>query len=147
MPLPSPEQSLADFLEASAALLIGQRLKADEEETLRLSARTRADEKVVSLALRTLSRPFTDGVADAQSTIPLAAACQAVARAAGITLRIPPSVVQGKAKDPLRAIARHSAVRTRRLVLRDEWWKQDSGPMLAFLEDGNRPVALLPRAR
>ena len=144
---PSPEQPLADFLEASAALLIGQRLKADEEETLRLSARTRADERVVSLALRTLSRPFSDRVADAQSTIPLAAACQAVARAAGITLRIPPAVVQGKARDPLRAIARHSAVRTRKLVLRDGWWKQDSGPMLAFLEDGSRPVALLPRAR
>jgi NHLM bacteriocin system ABC transporter ATP-binding protein len=144
---PSPEQSFAEFLEASAALLIGQRLKTDEEETARLSARTRADERVVSLALRTLSRPFTDGVADAQSTIPLAAACQAVARAAGITLRIPPAVVQGKARDPLRAIARHSAVRSRRLVLRDEWWKQDSGPMLAFLEDGNRPVALLPRSR
>ncbi len=144
---PSPEQPLTGFLEASAALLIGQRLKRDEEESLRLSARTRADERVVSLALRTLSRPFTDRAADAQSTIPLAAACQAVARAAGITLRIPPAVVQGKARDPLRAIARHSAVRTRRLVLRDEWWKQDSGPMLAFLEDGNRPVALLSRAR
>ncbi len=144
---PSPEQPLADFLEAAAALLIGQRLKADEEETLRLSARTRADEKVVNLALRTLSRPFTDRLADAQSTIPLAAACQAVARAAGITLRIPLAVVQGKARDPLRSIARHSAVRTRKLVLRDEWWKHDSGPMLAFLEDGSRPVALLPRAR
>ena len=144
---PSPEQQLAEFLEASAALLIGQRIKANEEETLRLSARTRADETVVSLALRTLSRPFSEGVADAQSTIPLAAACQAVARAAGITLRIPPAVVQAKARDPLRAIARYSAVRTRRLVLRDAWWKQDSGPMLAFLEDGNRPVALLPRAR
>ena len=144
---PSPEQSLAEFLEASAALLIGQRLKADEEATARLSARTRADERVVSLALRTLSRPFTDRAAEAQSTIPLAAACQAVARAAGITLRIPPAVVQGKARDPLRAIARHSAVRTRRLVLRGEWWKQDSGPMLAFLEDGQRPVALLQRGR
>jgi NHLM bacteriocin system ABC transporter ATP-binding protein len=144
---PSREQPLADFMEAAAARLISLRLRADEEEARRLSARSRADERVVSLALRTLSRPFGDRAADARSSVPLVAACEAVARAAGITLRIPPAVIQGKARDPLHAIARHSAVRTRKLVLRDDWWKQDSGPMLAFLEEENRPVALLPRSR
>ena len=134
-------------LGGGAEELIRKRLQSDEEEDRRLNSRTRADEKLVGLALRTLARPFAQGAPDAASTIPLAAACQAVGKAAGIALRIPQSVIQGKAKDPQRAIARYSSVRTRRLVLRGEWWKQDSGPMLAFLEADNRPVALLPRAR
>ena len=87
----------------------------------------RADEKVVRLALRTLARPFADRVADAQPPSPSRAACQAVARAAGITLRIPPAVVQGKAKDPLRAIARYSAVRY-----------AQAGPARRVVETGQR---------
>jgi ATP-binding cassette subfamily C protein len=99
--------------------------------------------------LRTLARPLVRKVADdadLASAMPLAAACTKVAEASGIELRIPPAVIHGKAKDPLRAISRHSSVRMRRLVLQGDWWKQDSGPMLAFLEAESAPVALLPRA-
>jgi len=146
---PVPEGlSLAEFHEWAATGLIGRRLEAEQEEAERLSARTSADQKLVGAALRTLARPFSHtGTADGTAVrAPLAAACLAVGKAAGIELKIPPSVIQGKAKDPPGAIARYSAVRMRRLILRGDWWKQDSGPMLAFLEDANHPVALLPRA-
>ena len=142
-------QSLEQFHEWAAAAWIGRRRQEEQEHAEHLSVRTRADEKVAGAALRKLAQPFSDGVGGVAivgaDQSPLAAACLAVGKAAGIELKIPPSVIQGKAKDPQRAIARFSAVRTRRLVLRGDWWRQDSGPMVAFLDEGNKPVALLPR--
>src|SRR5580698_3077035 len=135
--------SLAQFHEWAATEWIERRRQAEREHAERLKKRTTADERVVGAALRRLSGH--DGVTGGAVESPLAAVCLAVGEAAGIELKIPPSVMQGKARDPLRAIARFSAVRVRRLVLRGDWWKQDSGPMVAFLAEGNKPVALLPR--
>jgi len=147
---PASEQSLIEFHEWAAAELVRRRVQEDQEEARRLSARTSADEKLVSVAMRKLSGPLSNKGAldlefDGMSMTPLATACLAIGKAAGIHIKIPQSVLQGKARDPQRAIARHSAVRTRRLVLQGDWWKRDSGPMLAFLEADNRPVAILPR--
>jgi ATP-binding cassette subfamily C protein len=140
--------SLTQLHDWAAARLIERRMQAEEEEAERLSARLRADEKLVGVALRKLARPLSrrgPEEAEGAAESPLAAVCLAAAKAGGIELRFPPSVVQEKTKDPMRAIARASAVRIRRLILRDGWWKQDSGPMVAFREDTDKPVALLPR--
>ncbi|MFL2770677.1 MAG: NHLP bacteriocin export ABC transporter permease/ATPase subunit [Rhodospirillaceae bacterium] len=40
-------------------------------------------------------------------------------------------------------IAKSSHFRVRRLALRGEWWKTDSGPLLIYSEDDGRPIALL----
>ena len=145
---PVPEGlSLEQFHEWAATEWIARRRREELEQTERLRVRTMADEKVVGAALRKLAQPFSDGVGGGAHHSPLAAACLAVGKAADIELRIPPSVIEGKSKDALRAIARFSAVRMRRLVLQGDWWKQDSGPMVAFLNEGNRAVALLPRRR
>ena len=126
---PVPEGlSLGQFHEWAMAEWIGRRGRAEQEQAERLRVRIRADERVVGV-----------------NQSPLAAACLAVGKAAGIELKIPPSVMQGKARDPLRASARFSAVRMRRLVLRGDWGKQDSGSMVAFLKGDSKPVALLPR--
>jgi NHLM bacteriocin system ABC transporter ATP-binding protein len=47
-------------------------------------------------------------------------------------------------REPLDAIARASRIRVRRITLRDKWWLQDSGPLLAYTLEDNRPVAILP---
>ena len=49
------------------------------------------------------------------------------------------------AREPLAAIAQAYRVRTRKVVLREDWWRQDAGPLLGRLSDGSQPVALLPR--
>ncbi|MCP4662723.1 MAG: NHLP bacteriocin export ABC transporter permease/ATPase subunit [bacterium] len=89
---------------------------------------------------------------------PLLAACQLVAESQGLTVRPPPEPV-GAAKPGyhLSRICAASRIRHRRLILRDDWWRRDSGPLVGFLaaeEDGEeqqekrrkktRPVALLP---
>ena len=80
----------------------------------------------------------------------LFAACRRVGEAAGIRFEKPPA---GDGELPvrhhLRRIAAASRVRHRRVVLRDDWWRRDNGPLLGFRsrdegEAARAPVALLP---
>ena len=75
---------------------------------------------------------------------PLLAACQVVGRAMGVEFRRPEQS-GGMGSDPLDEISRASRVRMRRVALKGEWWRQDGGPLLAFREADERPVALLQK--
>jgi NHLM bacteriocin system ABC transporter ATP-binding protein len=77
----------------------------------------------------------------------LLAACREVGEAMGISLQAPASMLSGS--DDLAnatTIARASRVRTRRLLLRADWWTNSAGPFVAFLGEGRRAVAVLPGA-
>jgi NHLM bacteriocin system ABC transporter ATP-binding protein len=75
----------------------------------------------------------------------LLVATGAVGRSLGITICPPLSAEdQRRVKEPLEAIARASRIRLRRVTLRDDWWQQDNGALLAYTLDEQRPVALLP---
>ncbi len=80
-----------------------------------------------------------------QSGTPLLIAAGAVGRALGIKI-LPPvrSEDMKRIKEPLEAIARASRIRIRRVLLNDRWWQKDSGPLLAYTNQDNFPVALLP---
>jgi ATP-binding cassette subfamily C protein len=72
-------------------------------------------------------------------------ALAAVGQVLGITFKPAPDNAPG---DPVEAIARASRVRFRRLVLSGAWWRDDLGPILAFIAESPgdaspRPVALL----
>ncbi|MEL6353418.1 MAG: NHLP bacteriocin export ABC transporter permease/ATPase subunit [Cyanobacteria bacterium J06627_28] len=76
---------------------------------------------------------------------PLLVAAGAVGHALGIKISPPQSSENlQQVKEPLEAIARASKLRLRQILLRGEWWKQDSGPMLAYTQDDQLPMALLP---
>jgi ATP-binding cassette subfamily C protein len=49
------------------------------------------------------------------------------------------------AGDPLDEISRASRVRMRRVALKGDWWRKDSGPLLGFRGEDESPVALLQR--
>ena len=49
--------------------------------------------------------------------------------------------------EALRAIARNSHFRIRKVLLAGKWWTRDCGPILAFKHDDGEPVALLPDRR
>jgi NHLM bacteriocin system ABC transporter ATP-binding protein len=68
-----------------------------------------------------------------------------VGRVLGITIN-PPAYSEDlqRVRDPLDAIARASHIRVRRITLQGEWWKQDSGPLVAYKLEDSRPIALLP---
>ncbi|SFS07422.1 NHLM bacteriocin system ABC transporter, ATP-binding protein [Microbacterium sp. cf046] len=73
---------------------------------------------------------------------PLFAAFRLVAKAQGVAQ--PSAGVGSPGEDPLLRMAEASGTRIRRVLLNSEWWQQDSGPMLGYVADGHRPVALIP---
>ena len=46
--------------------------------------------------------------------------------------------------DPVRRLAAASRIRVRRVLLHDGWWREDCGPLLAFVGSDRKPVGLLP---
>ena len=57
----------------------------------------------------------------------------------------PPALRLKDSPDPVAEIARSSRVRHRNITLKQNWWKLDNGPLVAFLKDeNNTPVALIP---
>ncbi|MET0673335.1 MAG: NHLP bacteriocin export ABC transporter permease/ATPase subunit [Microbacterium pygmaeum] len=74
---------------------------------------------------------------------PIDAAFAVVATSLGLTSTAPQA--GGGSADRVTLLARYARVRTRRVTLTGDWWRQDSGPMIGFLADGHRPVALVPR--
>src|SRR5205085_12152047 len=79
---------------------------------------------------------------------PLVAVCQKVGAPMGISIRVPaPVTTPGRGRrDPLEDIVRASHIRKRRVALRGSWWRADNGPLVAYLAEDHRPVAILPRA-
>jgi len=57
----------------------------------------------------------------------------------------PPSSSPGSQSNThLDDIARASRIRTREVVLTGEWYKQDGGPILGYMEEDDRPIAFIP---
>jgi NHLM bacteriocin system ABC transporter ATP-binding protein len=74
-------------------------------------------------------------------TDPTFATCKLVGDASGIQIVAPPDL--RRLKQRLPAIAKASRFRFRSVALRDNWWETDHGPLLAYLEEGLAPVAIL----
>lgn len=74
----------------------------------------------------------------------LVLACQLVASKMNIEITIPKKEVIDNSKDPLYEISKASRIRYRRVAMKGNWWRQDNGPLLAFIEEDNRPIALIP---
>jgi ATP-binding cassette subfamily C protein len=68
-------------------------------------------------------------------------ACELVAAGLGITLAAAPP--RGAGREALGDLMRASRVRTRRVMLRADWWRQDNGPLLGWERGTGRPLALL----
>jgi ATP-binding cassette subfamily C protein len=80
---------------------------------------------------------------DAAADGPLLVACRIVGAELDITIVPPPHSATAAARsDPVEAIARASRIRSRRVVLRDAWWREDNGPLLGFRAEGRSPVVL-----
>jgi ATP-binding cassette subfamily C protein len=125
------------------------RLSVEEEisaEADRLQRRAEQDEREMAGSLRAFVAPaetwgdiHSDTLAD-----PLLGACRIVGKALGIYVKYPSSsTMERRLNDPLSAMARASGIRIRKLALKGVWWRKNNGPILAFLKEGNRPVALL----
>lgn len=122
----------------------------DEQETqvelARLRDRQILNRQLTKQAIGELANSLSsqDGNFFVEGT-PLLVVAGAVGRAMGVQIQPPPrSENFQRLKEPLEAIARASRIRMRRVLLRDIWWEKDAGPLVAYTQQDNRPVALLP---
>jgi NHLM bacteriocin system ABC transporter ATP-binding protein len=126
-----------------------------EQEAGRFWERQKLNDKAVTTTLNTLASIFeVQAVTEEHNQLQVTAksseealleAAGLVGRSLGITVT-PPAKSENlrRVGEPLEAIARASHIRTRRVTLRDGWWKKDGGPLLAFTLKDRQPVALLP---
>ena len=127
------------------------RLMAADEHN-RLRQRSERDQRVVKNAIADLASVLgraRQRFVRFDAVDPLVGACQLIGDWSGFAVREPPPAKDDarektKAVDPLMEIARASRFRTRKVVLKGEWWRQETTPLLAFLTPGHRPVALMP---
>jgi NHLM bacteriocin system ABC transporter ATP-binding protein len=154
-----PQAFLTGLQTLQALVLSGiQHLEQDQlrQEISRVQQRERLNGLAVHNTLSDLANVFevsqraaqTDDLAirpeDAAAAALLIAA-GAVGRALGIAISPPVSDPDARRPpDPLEAIARASHMRIRRVTLRDRWWTQDGGPLLAYHPEDGRPIGLLP---
>ncbi|RUT08787.1 NHLP family bacteriocin export ABC transporter permease/ATPase subunit [Dulcicalothrix desertica PCC 7102] len=127
-----------DFVEQQEAL----------EEIQRLQAREHLNRQVTKQALEELASSLNHEkqnsfLAETHDS-PLLYVAGAVGKALGINIHPPASLDELKTKEPLEAIVRASKVRMRRVLLQENWWKNDCGAMVAFTSEDDRPIALLP---
>ncbi|HEV8578616.1 MAG TPA: NHLP bacteriocin export ABC transporter permease/ATPase subunit [Thermoanaerobaculia bacterium] len=132
--------------------LLSERAELQERE--RLGRKVDLDRTTLRGAyarLASVLQPLShDGTALAATDEPLLAAAQLVGQAQGIAIRTLPEWQQeARRGDRLAQICAASRVRSRRVILRDDWWRRDNGPLVAFRvldaeQKVQRPVALLP---
>tara|TARA_R110001592_G_scaffold361214_1_gene671314 strand:- start:8050 stop:11013 length:2964 start_codon:yes stop_codon:yes gene_type:complete len=143
------QRALAAFVSLCGACLSDKQAALADETARRQRARKTAEAQILSSVIgemvqtvRPESGRKTTVIADAD---PLHAAFLMVARAMGIEGAV-------DAKRPFRQdqapsiehMAQVYRLRTRKVMLRGDWWRRDVGPLLAFLEDGGAPVAVVP---
>lgn len=124
------------------------------EERRRLEQRLKLDRRTLRTAytrLISVLAPEAEGEVSADELRdPLLAACRRVGDHLGIEIRAPRPAQRRKQGDRLLSIADVSRIRTRMVILRSDWWRHDSGPLVGFRvtgegdEKSNHPVALLP---
>ncbi len=73
--------------------------------------------------------------------------CQLIGHQIGFDLEEPKHIesYQNSVTNQLYAIAKSSKIRIRRIILRDTWWKDENGHLLAFTKKDKKPVALLQK--
>ncbi|QFS52022.1 NHLP bacteriocin export ABC transporter permease/ATPase subunit [Nostoc sphaeroides] len=145
----NPDILLAGLSQLHTQLLQSLNLLDEQEvqtELTRLRDRQRLNRQVTAEAIGELASTLSsqDGDFFLEGT-PLLVTAGAVGRAMGIKIR-PPSRSENlkRVKEPLEAIVRASRIRMRRVLLRDNWWEKASGPIVAYTQQNNQPVALLP---
>lgn len=121
-----------------------------EAEQRTLEQRMENDHDVMDRALNRLAAVTRNNSrnkagADVSSNDRLYIACKMVGEHIGINVKPPNANQLNNTRDPVALIANNSGFRCRQVVLKDRWWHDDNGSLLAFIEDNDSPVALIQK--
>jgi NHLM bacteriocin system ABC transporter ATP-binding protein len=137
---------LAAFHHLAAAAIATALVEHDRASHRRLAARAALDAKTMATAILRLARVGRRAapLAAAESA-PAIAAFTLVADRLGVPISNLPR--SGLHQHSLPQLARLTGFGYRRILLRDGWWRSDSGPLIGHRAEDHMPVALLPNGR
>ncbi|MHB8916477.1 MAG: NHLP bacteriocin export ABC transporter permease/ATPase subunit [Desulfocucumaceae bacterium] len=143
-----PLQDLEVFHSRSLGAALDLRREREQASIQRFHEKSKNNRRLMENALGRLLaavQPETASPAGEESSgDPLLEACRLVGHSIKVKIVPPPRDKMASSKDPLGDIAEASRIRLRRVILKEDWWKQDNGPLLAYTNDDNLPVALIP---
>jgi NHLM bacteriocin system ABC transporter ATP-binding protein len=143
------ETAIAGFHRVLVRLLALRASQRDKDLERRSEQRQEAGRRVFSDSLLGLAAVIRPGRHRRPTELvggsALYRVCVEVAGALGIDLSPGSSDdVANPHAEALADVLRATSVRYRRILLRDDWWRRDSGPLIGYRHDG-QPVALLPQ--
>ncbi len=145
-------EKLAQFNSLLFARVLEEVLWAKKEELLRNKLKQTQDNARLNSGLKKLADTLntrkrkSQGAEEVCNDNLLFKACVAVGMAKKITI-LPSHGLRknnSESKDLLGDIARASQIRIRKIILKDNWWKEDNGALLVYREADGQPLALLP---
>jgi NHLM bacteriocin system ABC transporter ATP-binding protein len=144
-------QGLQNFHRAVLEWLSFEQGLLREQERKQLLNQSGSDSAAFRGALQSLAAPLLhpdDHPAtswDEGDRQPLIRVCDVIGKALGTRMVYPLESLRGhKLKDSIVAIAKASALRSRVVALKGKWWTDGNAPLVAFRDNDNSPVALLP---
>ncbi len=124
-------------------------IKADRE---RLQKRKAHDEELTKKALYEIASPLLPKSRQylfEETDDHLLSACKLIGKQTGITFSRPVETEHKRGAgesiiEDMDSIARASRIKKRKVMLRDDWWRKDNGPLLAFKRgEADHPLALI----
>ncbi len=116
----------------------------DQKNLSRVKRREAIEEKGSEHALANMASVLNPQVALQNPGEDLYSVMKTVGQAKGIPiLPMAESTDLETLNDPAEAITRASRIQHRKVVFRGEWWKRDVGPLVGYLQEDGRPVAIL----
>lgn len=111
----------------------------------RLRKRDAADSTSYERSLRGLANVITGGKQEktSLSSSPVVSCASVIAGIMGFEVNDSIELPDGDNKYKALVFARSSGFRIREVVLKEQWYRRDSCPMLGFYEEGMKPVCLL----
>ncbi len=145
---PAPPLNLDEYHARFMQTALDRRREKEQKDRRRFRDKLGHDRRLMKSALNRLLTSVqpesATGAGENSFGDPLLEACRLVGRAMKIKIVPPPEHKRANAKNPLGDIAGAVRIRVRQVLLKDRWWEQDNGPLLAFMEEDGRPVALVP---
>jgi len=143
-----PLPDLAEFHSRAIRTALDRRREREQADNQRFRDKSnnnrRLMENALSRLLTSVQPEMAASAGEESSGDPLLDACRLVGQSMKVKITPPRQDRRASSKDPLGDIADASRIRLRKVLLKEEWWKQDNGPLLAYMEDDSRPVALIP---
>ena len=147
-----PWAAIDRFHEFAIENVVARMATTRDVEAARLSRRVeraatqgeRLVDELSSVLTRRAVVPRPDG---ADGADPLLDACRIAAAATDARVTAPPDRQRARhGATEAAEIARASHLRSRRVLLRADWWRRDVGPLVAWRSETNAPVAIVPVA-